>query len=321
MRSEKKGLHPRNQHRGLYPLKQLGETCPELTPFIGKNKFGEISIDFANPDAVKTLNRALLKHFYGISNWDIPPHYLCPPIPGRADYIHSIADLLGSCNGNVVPRGESIRVLDIGVGANCVYPLIGQKEYGWSFLGSEIDPVALASAERILAANPGLAGTIQLRRQAAPLKLFAGLLKPDETFDLSICNPPFHASLEEAQEGTRRKWKNLGREPRACNVDSKAAPVLNFGGQGLEICCPGGEAGFVRRMVEESFLVSKRIFWFSTLVSKEANLPYIYGALDHARPFRIRTMDLAHGQKKSRIVAWTFLNEREQNAWSSQRWR
>jgi 23S rRNA (adenine1618-N6)-methyltransferase len=39
-----------------------------------------------------------------------------PPIPGRADYIHQIADLLATCNKKVVPTGADIRILDIGVG-------------------------------------------------------------------------------------------------------------------------------------------------------------------------------------------------------------
>jgi 23S rRNA (adenine1618-N6)-methyltransferase len=40
-----------------------------------------------------------------------------------------------------------VRVLDIGVGANCVYPLIGHAEYGWRFLGVDIDEAALANAQ------------------------------------------------------------------------------------------------------------------------------------------------------------------------------
>ena len=42
------------------------------------------------------LNRAILMHHYGVKSWDIPAGYLCPPIPGRADYIHSVADLLAA---------------------------------------------------------------------------------------------------------------------------------------------------------------------------------------------------------------------------------
>jgi 23S rRNA (adenine1618-N6)-methyltransferase len=320
--SEKKGLHPRNRHQGRYDFNLLVESCPELSPFISKNKFHEESIDFANPKAVKTLNRALLKSFYGISKWDIPTGYLCPPIPGRADYLHYIADLLSSSNGKVIPRGELIRVLDIGVGANCIYPLIGHKEYGWSFLGSDTDSVALACAKQIVMENDLRA--IEIRLQKSASNIFIGLLEPEEKFDLSICNPPFHASLNEAQEGSRRKWKNLdqgGAKQRSSLTSKGAPPVLNFGGQGAELWCAGGERAFVCRMIEESALIPRTCFWFSSLISKESNLKAIYGALKKAKAFDVRTINMAQGQKKSRIVAWTFLNEGQQEEWRMKRWR
>jgi 23S rRNA (adenine1618-N6)-methyltransferase len=52
------------------------------------------TINFSIPQAVKLLNKALLLHFYNVKDWDIPDANLCPPIPGRADYVHYIADLL-----------------------------------------------------------------------------------------------------------------------------------------------------------------------------------------------------------------------------------
>ncbi|MGZ5191974.1 MAG: RlmF-related methyltransferase, partial [Flavisolibacter sp.] len=89
---EKSTLHPRNKHQDRYHFEELIADCPDLKPFVAINKFNIETIDFTNPKAVKTLNRALLKHFYKIDHWDIPENYLCPPIPGRADYIHNIAD-------------------------------------------------------------------------------------------------------------------------------------------------------------------------------------------------------------------------------------
>jgi 23S rRNA (adenine1618-N6)-methyltransferase len=60
------------------------------------------------------LNKAILKAFYKIEYWDIPLHYLCPPIPGRADYLHYTADLLAECNNGQIPRGKDIRILMLG---------------------------------------------------------------------------------------------------------------------------------------------------------------------------------------------------------------
>lgn len=286
-------LHPRNRHRAPYDFKQLIKSCPDLTKFVAKNSYGNESIDFTNPLAVKTLNEALLKLFYNIT-WDIPEHFLCPPIPGRADYIHYIADLLADTNRGIIPKGKKISVIDIGVGANCIYPLIGHREYGWSFVGTDIDPLAISIAEGIVAQN-NLAEFIEIRLQKSSANIFKGVLHNDATYDVSMCNPPFHATRAEAQAGTQRKWKNL-------KVQTKA---LNFGGQSNELWCPGGEVAFIKHMIEESAHVNCK--WFTTLVSKASSLVPIYRALEKARPQEIRTVDMGQGQKKSRFVAWTFI--------------
>jgi 23S rRNA (adenine1618-N6)-methyltransferase len=308
-------LHPRNPHRGRYDFKQLLSVSPELAAFVAPNAYGDDSIDFANPAAVKALNRALLQQVYGIREWDIPAQYLCPPIPGRADYLHFLADLLAAGNGGVVPRGNAVRVLDVGTGANCIYPLIGQREYGWRFVGSDIDAVAIANAQRIVDAN-GLGDAITLRMQKSPAAIFGGVVQPNEMFDLTMCNPPFHASLAEARAGTQRKWKNLGVES-----NKKKIPVLNFGGQGAELCCEGGEEAFVCRMIEESTQLRGSCLWFTTLISKAASLPGVYRALKRAGALHNKTLEMAQGQKKSRFVAWTFLDDRQRQEWRMARWK
>jgi 23S rRNA (adenine1618-N6)-methyltransferase len=296
---EKPGLHPRNPHRARYDFPQLTQSCPALAPFVARNRYGTESIDFANPAAVKALNQALLKQFYGIAHWDIPPGYLCPPIPGRADYIHHVADLLAGDPGGAIPRGPSVAMLDIGIGANCVYPIIGCHDYGWRFVGTDIDPVALSNVRRIVANNPALAGLVECRRQTSSRAIFRGVVAPGETFALAICNPPFHASREEAAAGTQRKLRNLSgaKDP---------ATVLNFGGQTIELTCEGGELGFVRRMIAESASFPDTCRWFTTLVAQGAHLLAIRHALKAAQVADVRIIPMAQGQKQSRIVAWTF---------------
>lgn len=308
---EKDNLHPRSLHRGRYEFKQLIAGTPELAAFVAVNAYGDESVDFADPAAVKALNRALLKQMYGIAVWDIPAQYLCPPIPGRADYLHYLADLLGESNGGTVPRGDAVRVLDIGVGANCIYPLIGHRVYGWQFVGTDIDAAALDNAHDILAAN-GMSDAVELRLQHSRTAIFAGVTHAHERFDLTLCNPPYHASLGEAKAGTQRKWKNLGKA-------TDADPVLNFGGQGRELWCKGGEVAFVRRMIEESVSGHGNCLWFTTLVSKAENLPAVYLALKQAGVSDSRTINMEHGQKKSRIVAWTFLDGNQQREWQMKR--
>jgi len=309
--TEKTSLHERNLHRERYDFKELIDSYHALAKFVFVNAFGDESIDFANPDAVKSLNRALLKHFYGISYWDIPEGYLCPPIPGRADYIHHIADLLASVNGGKFPVGKNVKVLDIGVGANCVYPIVGHREYGWSFAGSDIDPVSIRSANQIVDKNPSLEGAIDIRLQTSSKNIFKGIIQPNEIFDVTICNPPFHASHAEAQAGTKRKLTNLGIK------GSKS--ILNFGGQNAELWVEGGEETFVKQMIKESAEIPSQSLWFTSLISKKTTLPGIYAELKKVNALNVKTVEMAQGQKVSRFVAWTFLNKENQNKWADER--
>jgi len=316
---EKTRLHPRNKHRERYDFKLLIESCPELAQHVKLNVYNDESIDFSDPEAVKILNKALLKQYYDIENWDIPTGYLCPPIPGRADYIHHMADLLRMCNYGKIPTGNKIKCLDIGVGANCIYPIIGNKEYGWSFIGSDIDPVAIENGNKIIEENNTLSrnlsgGQIELRFQNNPKDFFYGVIKKDEIIDLSVCNPPFHASLADAQAGTIRKIRNLKQQ-------QKITPILNFGGQNNELWCEGGEERFVREMIRESKKFGSSCFWFSSLISKHSNLNSAYQALKKADAVDIRTIPMGQGNKTSRIIAWTFLSKEQQNTWRNSRWK
>jgi 23S rRNA (adenine1618-N6)-methyltransferase len=307
--NEKGVLHQRNKHNSRYDLDALTVTSPDLLTFVAINKYGDQSIDFADPNAVKKLNKALLKHFYQIDFWDIPEGYLCPPIPGRADYIHYAADLLASSNHQTIPKGKKIKVLDVGIGANCVYPIIGHQEYGWSFVGSDIDDIAIRAAKNIVEVNAALKNNVEVRLQSAKQEIFKNIIHKEEKFDLTVCNPPFHASAEEANAGSQRKNRNLGNR-------NYADPVLNFGGKNTELWTKGGEVVFIGKMIEESKLYKTQCFWFTSLVSKSENLGGIYAMLDRAEVAEIRTSEMRTGNKISRIVAWTFLNEKQQEDWA-----
>lgn len=311
---DKATLHPRNRHTGRYDFPALIAGSPELARFVIINPYGRESIDFADPDAVRVFNRALLKQFYGIAYWDIPQGYLCPPIPGRADYLHGLADLLADENAGEIPRGASIHALDIGTGANCIYPLIGLREYGWQFTGSDIDAVALASARTIIAAN-NLGKSIALRQQPYPHHVFESLVQAGDRFDVTICNPPFHASQAEANSGSQRKWRNLGKtDPK------RKLPSLNFGGQAAELWCQGGEAAFIARLAEESRGVGQQVCWFSTLVSKAANVQPLQARLKKLGAQHVRVCDMSQGQKRSRFVAWTYLDNDQRAKWRADHW-
>ena len=210
---EKSTLHPRNPHRFRYDFEQLISVCPDLKDFVVINEYNPENlaetIDFANPEAVKMLNKAILILNYDIQNWDIPNDYLCPPIPGRADYIHYIADLLATSNNGIIPDGESVVGLDIGIGANCIYPIIGNSAYGWSFVGTDIDENALQNCKKIIGNNPKLIDAISLQSQIESRFIFKNIILPEDKFAFTICNPPFHNSANEANKSALRKVNTL----------------------------------------------------------------------------------------------------------------
>ena len=309
--AEKDQLHPRNKHRGQYNFKTLIEAIPELANYITQNIHKDLTIDFSDSMAVKTLNKALLKSFYNIALWDIPEGYLCPPIPGRADYIHYMADLIAESHGKI-PRGKSVTVLDIGVGANCIYPLIGLREYGWTFIGSEIDLYSIRLAKNIIEAN-SLSKSISIRKQSSTVNIFEGVINHREKFDLAICNPPFHASMLAAAEGTERKWKNLG--------SGKSGSDLNFGGKNGELWCEGGERNFVCRMIRESASFSESVLWFSSLISKKETLAACYNELTQVNAAEVITINMSQGQKNSRILAWTYKDIPSRTEWCQERFK
>lgn len=287
----KTNLHPKNNHRNSYDFKTLILANPKLKPYVFLNKYENLTIDFSDAKAVFELNSALLKSFYNIEFYEIPKGYLCPPIPGRADYIHYLADLLD------VSKQEKVKILDIGTGANLIYPILGTQLYHWDFVASDIDKVSLENAKNIVENNACLKEKIEIREQKDKQSFFKNIIQEDEFFNLSICNPPFHKSQEEAQKGTMRKNRNL---------KNKNSKNLNFGGKSNELWCKGGEVLFIKKMIDESLLFAKQVHWFTSLVSKKENLDELIKILKSKNISEHKVIEMKQGQKISRFIAWRF---------------
>ncbi|KEF31260.1 Ribosomal RNA large subunit methyltransferase F [Marinobacter nitratireducens] len=299
----RKSLHPRNLHNQGYDFPALVESHPALAPYVKPNAHGNLSIDFADPLAVKTLNAALLNRYYNIVDWDIPDGALCPPIPGRADYIHYVADLLGLQPGLEQP---GIKLLDIGTGANGIYPLLACQIYGWQCVGSDINTQSLENVATIIAKNPTLKDRFTLRTQHDKNHMFEGIIQPGEFFDVSVCNPPFHASLDDAIKGNRLKRNNLARS-RGERKTKDESPSLNFGGLGAELWCKGGEQLFLKKLIRESQAYSTQCRWFTSLVSKADNVKPAKKLIRKLGAVDCREIDMKQGNKMTRVLAWTFI--------------
>jgi len=292
MNKTKGKLHLRNVHNNGYNFQELIIKVPELKSFILKNKEGKETIQFANPKAVYLLNKALLLHYYQVDFWDIPQQNLVPSIPGRANYIHYLAELIEDLDK------QQVKILDIGTGASLVYPIIGNALYGWKFIASDIDLQSIRNAQHIIDKNPHLSSQISLRFQANKKDILFNIIQPGEHFDAVICNPPFFKSKSQANAQTLRKLKGLNR--------SKTPKLINnFAGKSNELWYPGGELSFVLQYIKESRNYKSQVRWFTSLISNE----------NHLKPLQIelkksvsncRIIEMPHGNKKSRILAWTF---------------
>ena len=279
-------MHPRNRYAPKHDFQDLLRREPALGPFLITTPGGKTSLDFSARPALLLLNRTLLRRDYRLSFWDLPEGHLVPPIPGRLDYVHTLADLIG----------REAQVLDVGTGASLIYPILGVSEYEWRFVASDIDPRSVKVATAIATMNDRLRGRIEVRRQPDAEAIFRNVIRPGETFTATMCNPPFFASRAEAEQAGNKKWKKLGRD----------ASGLSFGGSDRELWTPGGELQFLRRMIRESREYADRIGWFTTLVSKRGYLTAAEAALGRAGAREHRVLTLEQGNKKSRILAWRY---------------
>ncbi|WP_291726390.1 23S rRNA (adenine(1618)-N(6))-methyltransferase RlmF [Bernardetia sp.] len=285
-------MHPKNIHNSPYNFKILIECVPALEKYVFENQYGTQTIDFSNPEAVFYLNKSLLKYHHQVENWAIPKGYLCPSVPSRADYLYYINDLLKEEG-----KTKNIKGLDIGTGANCIYPILATQLFDWKMVGTDIEEIAIQSAQKNITAQKELKKNIEVRHQSSNANIFEGIIQENEYFDFTICNPPFHSSKKEAQKAATSKTKNL-----------KTTETLNFGGQSNELWCNGGEALFIKRMIKQSVDFKNQVGWFTVLVSKKENLARIYSLLTK-KNVEYKTIDMEHGNKKTRFVAWQFLSE------------
>ena len=266
---------------------------PELQSLVFTNKHNTKTIDFANPKAVKALNKALLFKYYNVRYWSFPDVNLCPPIPSRVDYIHHLSDLLKINKTD----SDKITVLDIGTGASCIYPLLGHSEYKWSFIATDIEVESLKNAQIIIDKNK-LNDFIKLRHQSNSHQIFKGIITKEDKISMTMCNPPFYKSEMEALEATTKKLKGLNKE--TSNI------VRNFSGTHNELWYEGGEKAFIHNYLYESSCYKTQCIWFTILVSKKDLVKGIYASLNKLGATLVKTINMSQGHKISRIIAWTF---------------
>ena len=262
---------------------------------------GNGCLDFSSASAVRSLSRALLMQCFGLTDWTLSDGALVPPIAARAAYLRR----MGLIVGGGVPPPHPLSLLDVGTGANLIFPLLAASPvFGWSATGLDVTPAALSGAAANLALNPSLASRIRLVAGSptgrppilAPALGGEGGTDAASHFDFSVCNPPFFES--DAARATTAK------DPGAAHGGGHAGTAAETVWQG------GGEAGFVCAFASESAAFPHAVTWFSSLLGRKASLTAVRGVLGGLRPQpEVRTFTLAEGGGRTTrwVVAWSWV--------------
>ena len=290
-------MHLQNPYQKRYDIKRLVEHYPSLQKFIVLNPSGEETINFSSSSGVYALNKAMLLADFNLTEYHLPTGYLIPPIPGRLDYLLHIRDFLSEKYN--IPLDSKLRGLDIGAGANGIYCILAVQHLNWSMVGAESDAKAIEIAKANMDHTKTLQDKVEMRHQENKSFLLKNIIKSQEQFDFTICNPPFHSSREEAVKGSFRKIKNLGGP-----MDNKEL-TLNFEGQANELWCNGGEALFIKRLIKESIMFKNRVKVFSSLVANSNNLLKIEKQLKKVKA-NYHIIPMVRGNKKTRSILWWF---------------
>ncbi|KAH8739310.1 YbiN-like RNA methylase [Cryptosporidium ryanae] len=318
-------------HRNIHVLDNfllLSFGYPELIDCIKINN-GKVHINYDNPRAIYKISKVLLHYRYKIT-WKIPRGFLVPTIPSRVNYVHYIADLLTpehifnteetkglfsktclphktgikhetefcSVKTYLIPTGRQIFGLDIGVGANCIFPILCNSIYSWSMVGTDISTESLFISNSIIEIN-NLSDSIKLIHQKNVDQILVGILdhpKISNTyFAFSICNPPFYSSNEDSINSTHPN------RSRSCKE--------------YEVITIGGEFNFLLKLYKQSKNFQKRVIWFTSQVSKLKNIKKLREIFRYELCSKkleaTRIISLKQGKHEKWVLAWSFYNKEE----------
>lgn len=279
-------MHPRNPYRGKDPNhEQLVDQFPELKQYLrpAKRKGDRPTLALTtNPAAAIAYNCALLKRDFGI-NWSIPVGRLCPPIASRVNYVLWVQDLIKLNRPKTQPSVDRVVGIDIGTGANAIYPLLGTAlDSTWHFVATDVDESALSLAKKNMEANPRLQRRIKLKRVSEDARVQAALPPGDGMIDFCMCNPPFFESA----------------------LDVRIRPDGSTAGTRSELVCQGGEEGFVSGIVRDSVKLGRRVRWYTSMFGKKASVKSTLKLIREAGFTNIATTQFLQGRTTRWGIAW-----------------
>lgn len=255
---------------------------PELKKYIIKHdeKIEEFSFDWSNNDLSLLMTKSILNYYFNIKYYDIPKGFLIPPVPSRLNYLNLINELIKDI------EKENIIGVDIGTGANIIYPILGNSIYSWKFICSEINNESYNNAKLILQKN-NLEENINLIKQENKNNIFVSIINQENKYTFSMCNPPYYDYEQEIKI-----------------EDKKRDTEYNFD----EVYYEKGELGFFERYFEESICYKKNIFLFTILIGKKSNSEIIYDKINSYNNI-IKLCDIKKimtGNNVRYIIYWSF---------------
>ena len=257
---------------------------PELKKYIIKHdeKIEEFSFDWSNNDLSLLMTKSILNYYFNIKYYDIPKGFLIPPVPSRLNYLNLINELIKDI------EKENIIGVDIGTGANIIYPILGNSVCDWKFICSEINNESYNNAKLILQKN-NLEENINLIKQENKNNIFVSIINQENKYTFSMCNPPYYDYEQEIKI-----------------EDKKRDTEYNFD----EVYYEKGELGFFERYFEESICYKKNIFLFTILIGKKSNSEIIYDIINSYNNI-IKLCDIKKimtGNNVRYIIYWSFYN-------------
>lgn len=262
---------------------------PELKKYILKQNEDneeEFQFDWSNNELSLLMDKSILNYYFNIKYYDIPKGFLIPPIPSRINYINLINSIITKLIKDI--NIKNIIGIDIGTGANIIYPILGYSIYKWKFICTEINKEAYNNAKLILQKN-NLENNINIIKQNNKDNIFISILNRENKYIFSMCNPPYY---------------NYENEIKL--EDKKRDNEYNFD----EIYYKNGEYGFFQRYFEESICYKNNVFLYTILIGKKINAENIYDKLSSYNDIiKIYNMQkILTGNNVRYIIYWSFFN-------------
>lgn len=279
----------------------MSERDPEFERFLKSHGTG-LDLDFQDAQITKAVTKSMLKADWGLEI-DLPDDRLCPPVPNRWNYVAWIQSLLDSTSPDYAGRYDPERKavgLDIGTGASAIYALLSLRSRpNWTMCVTDVDKKNFDSAARNLALNNLLTRTKMYQPIETDPLIPIHALAVDK-LDFIICNPPFFSSKKDMHASLRGDGK-LKKPKAACT------------GAEVEMVCPGGELGFVGRMIEESLQLREKVVWYSAMLGSLRSAQLVIDSLKENGISNWATATVKPGKTARWLVAWSFGDMRPRN--------